>query len=207
MTRPVVRVLLAGEGPNELGGWFAERQWRREAPEPGVLEALLRAVVPDGWEIADARVWSRIRRLRVGAAHGDERNVFVLGLDAAEADCALLVFSRDRDNDATRAEAVRNGKRRIAEELGEPPRVVGEVAVPKLEGWILALMGTRRTESLRPARAESDLEKKGVAPKDTSAMVATVSSADLSSVPADAKGLRAWLDSARDAFAALTKDA
>ena len=47
------RVLLAGEGKHELGGWAGHPSYRNRAKQ-GVLEALLRQVAADGWEIAEA---------------------------------------------------------------------------------------------------------------------------------------------------------
>jgi hypothetical protein len=54
----VIKVLVAGEGPNELGGWAGEPSFR-ETSKCGVLEALMRALVPEGWIITHAEAWKR----------------------------------------------------------------------------------------------------------------------------------------------------
>jgi hypothetical protein len=52
----VIRVILAGEGKNELGSFAVEAPFRGDTPEPGVVEALLRQIRPDGWQVVDANV-------------------------------------------------------------------------------------------------------------------------------------------------------
>lgn len=81
--------------------------------------------------------------------------------------------------------------------LPSPPAVIGGVAVPTLEGWILALLQEPRTEELTPKRAEQTLEGKGVKLKDGSAMVRAVEEADLSKLPGDATSLATWLARAK----------
>ena len=192
-----VRVFLAGEGSNELGGYFGHRTWHRD-DRPGVLQALLTRVQATGWEVGGARDWKSIRKFQARkAGHADTRNVLGVALDAKDVGCEVLAFSRDQDREPERRDAVEEGVRLVPEQIRDAPEVIGGVAVPKLEGWILALRGARGTEQLSPRRAEEDLERLGVAVKDGEAMVQVVEEADLEAIPQDAASLTTWFDRAR----------
>ncbi len=90
----------------------------------------------------------------------------------------------------------RRASQRIPETFAQAPEVIGGVAKPTLEGWILALLGKRATEEASPARAAQALRDEGIAPKDGAAMVRVVRDADLAGVPDDAMSLRRWLSRA-----------
>lgn len=187
------KIFLCGEGSNELGSRFKPAAFQHDR-EPGVLHALLERVQPSGWEIGGARDWKGIRKFRVGGAkHADTHNVLGAAKDAIDAGCDVLVFARDRDKDLARVDAVEEGIARVAQIFARPPEVVGAVAVPLLEGWILALLRVRRTEELAPKRAEEDLIAKGVPAKDREAMVRVIEEADLDQLPDAAASLRLWL--------------
>lgn len=193
-----VKVFLCGEGPNELGSRFGHLSYQND-DRPGVIHTLLARVQPTGWEVGGAREWKSIRKFRVGkAAHEDTRNVQAAALGAREAGCDVLAFARDRDRDLARQQAIDDG---IA--LVTAPDVIGGVAVPTLEGWILALLGKRRTEDLSSKRAEESLADSGVPRKDGAAMVRVVEEADLEAIPEDAASLRKWLARARDVLPPL----
>lgn len=196
----MIRIILAGEGRNELGSCWVEEAFRPERPEPGVLEALLRQVRPDGWQVIGALRWTRLPKLQVGIGRkGEEQNVRRAFHHARKRGCDVLVFSRDRDGPrfAHREEAI---ERAIAWLLAEEggPAVVGAVAIEKLEAWLLAVAGRRRSEELR--RPEDKLEEAGVRSKDTPAMVALVERCGLAGIPADAASLRRWLARAEAAL-------
>ncbi|AUX20568.1 hypothetical protein SOCEGT47_010400 [Sorangium cellulosum] len=198
MWRPErARIFLVGEGEGELGsraGAPAQQSDRR----PGVLSTLLSRVQPSGWVIGGAREWRSIRKVQArGVLHEDTRNVLGAALDAQEAGCDVLVFSRDIDRDPARREAVEEGIRRVSSILSAPPEVIGGVAVPALAGWILALLGERATEELSPLRAQAMLAAKGMMPDDGAAMVRVAAGADLDAVPPDATSLTEWLARAR----------
>ena len=191
-----VRVFLSGEGSNELGSRYGEAPYQSD-DRPGVLHALLARVQAEGWEVGGARAWRSIRKFRVGRAdHEDTRNVLAVAFDAKEAGCDVLAFSRDLDRDERRRDAIEEGIRRVPEAFASAPEVIGGVAAPTVEGWILALLGARGTEAMSPKRAEQELVAKGVASKDGAAMVEVVEEADLDVVPDDARSLRAWLSRA-----------
>ncbi|MFT3769200.1 MAG: hypothetical protein QM820_27490 [Minicystis sp.] len=188
-----VKVFLGGEGPNELGSRFGHRAYQSDE-RPGVLHTLLARVQPTGWKVGGARDWKSIRKFRAGRAdHEDTHNVLGLALDAREAGCEVLAFSRDLDKDAARENAIREGIRRAAEAWGSAPEIIGGVAKPTVEGWILALLGERGTEQLSPKRAAQVLAEKGVPAKDGAAMVRAVEDADLAKLPDDATSLAAWI--------------
>ena len=201
MSAPV-RVFLAGEGSNELGVYARDPAYRAEGGHQGVLYILLTKVQPDGWQVGNARLWKDLHKLRVGAArrgsveHQDTRNVLKLAVIAEEAGHDVLAFSRDLDADREREDAIEEGLRRAAE-LCPGLGLVGGVAVPALEGWVLALLKVAKTEGFSRDRAQAELDAKGLAPKDGAAMVEALAEADLATLPRDAESLRAWLERAR----------
>lgn len=197
----VLRVFLAGEGPNELGG-HADHPSYRDTTKVGVLEALLRRVEPAGWEVAGAVRWKSIRKFRVGAAaHADTHNVMGAVNDAREAGCQVLAFTRDMDNDTSRPVAVAEGIARAA--IAMPGvGIVGGCARPTLEGWLLALGGKSGTEKMSPTKASAELVKAGVPSKVGADMVAVVEKAKLELVPPDAESLLRWLVRARSTLSA-----
>lgn len=198
----MIRIILAGEGRNELGDWWVEDAFRPEIPEPGVLEALLRQVRHDGWQVVGALRWTRLPKLQVGIGKkGEEQNVRRAFHHAKKRGCDILVFSRDRDGPkfAHREEDIERAIAALSAEQGGP-RIVGAVAVEKLEAWVLAVSGQRRSEDLR--RPEGRLGEIGVPPKDTAAMIALVDRCGLSGIPDDAVSLRKWLARAKGALGA-----
>lgn len=192
-----VKVFLAGEGANELGSRIGHPAYQSDA-RPGVLCALLKRVQADGWVVGAARDWKSIRKFKAGGGgHADTRNVLGAARDALEAGCEVLAFSRDQDRDPERREAVEDGIRLVSERITGAPEVIGGVAVPTLEAWILALLGTRNTEQLTPKWAEEELVDRGMKAKDGDAMVEVVEAANLDAIPDDAQSLSTWLGRAR----------
>lgn len=194
------KVLLAGEGKNELGSWAAEPHYR--SPEqPGAIEALLRQRAPEGWKISDAVLWKQIRKYRSGDHRNPETRA-VLGLAqlAKERRFDALVFTRDRDGEkpehAQREQDVTRGIEDAPSVIAGAPPIVGGLAVQRLESWVLATQGVRGTESMRNAEVDRRLSDMAIPPKDTAAMVAALQEADLSALPEDARSLRKWLDRA-----------
>lgn len=195
MSAPI-RVFLAGEGNNDLGGRSGSQVY--DNPQrPGVLEALLRRIRENGWEIGGACQWKNIRKYKAhGAVDADAQAVLGAALDAREALCQILAFCRDRDKDENRAAAITKGMEKIDDSL----TVIGGLAIPTLEGWILALLGQAKTESLTPKQAVKRLVELGVGEKDTDAMVQVTENADLDQVPKDAVSLQNWLKQAETAM-------
>lgn len=199
----MIRVILAGEGRNELGDLVVEAPFRPQGKEaqPGVLESLLRQVRREGWEVVDALPWKTLPKLQVGLGRkGEEHNVRRAHHHAKKRGCDVLVFTRDRDGVkfAHREEDIE----RAVEDLqsnGGGPAIVGAVAVEKLEAWLLAVAGKRQSEAFR--RPEQELVDLGVGEKDTAAMVSLIERCGLGAVPEDARSLRKWLSQAHDALA------
>ncbi|HYO74215.1 MAG TPA: hypothetical protein VEU33_49900 [Archangium sp.] len=196
------RVFLAGEGPNELGGWFKESPWRQPAVrspvEIGVLEALLRLTQPEGWEIVDAVPWKNIRKFRAGGhKHAETRNVLALILAAKEKGCDVVVFTRDRDKEQAREQAIHEGILRAEKEIQDTPRVAGGVAIEETESWILALAGRARSQQMGEEQRKRALAELGVGEKSTTDMVRIIEQADLGRIPADAESLQTWLERVR----------
>lgn len=196
-----LRVMLAGEGRNELGDWAIEAVHRQGRSEPGVVEALLRRVRADGWAIEHAICWKDIRKFRAGR-HGDadKRGVLGLVLQAKEAGVDVVAFVRDRDGQVDRVGSIEAGISAAAELIAEGPRIAGGIAVRTLESWILALAGRRRSEACGPTQTAEALAAIDVKPKDTRGMVAVVERARLDALPVDAASLRTWLARAEDAL-------
>jgi hypothetical protein len=186
----LIEIYLAGEGRTELGGWSKERMYRDPSPEPGVIETLLKKAHADGWRIREATQWRHIVKLRPGKHRTPEtRNVLGAVLHASEQGCAVLAFSRDRDGDLAREEAIAEGIAQAQREFPEV-RVVGGLAIEQIESWVLAAGGRTRTESITDAKAAAE-QAFGDARLET--LVRELESADIASLPADAFSLRAWL--------------
>jgi hypothetical protein len=186
-----VRVFLAGEGKSELGSRAGHPAYQ-SADQPGVLETLLRRVRAQGWDVGGAREWKSVKSLRVGIGANETKRVLALALDAAEAGCQVLAFSRDRDNDFDRVAQILSGIEQARADGAIA--IIGAVAVPLIEGWILALRGVRGTENLSPGGASRRLTEAGVS--GARAYADTAASSDLDGLPADAHSLRAWLAAA-----------
>lgn len=192
-----LRILLAGEGANELGGWDGQPAWR-DKNRPGVLEALLRRVQADGWEIVEAIRWKDIRKFQARRGLDAEmRNVLGLMLTADELECDAVVFSRDLDALEEREDSVNAGLQQAAELFPEGPQAIGGIAIRKLESWLIALSGRTRSQDTREAQIEEIFSDLGIKLKDTAAMVRLVEEANLSRIPKDAKSLHDWLNKAR----------
>lgn len=194
-----MKVVLGGEGPNELGGRANPPPYQND--ERGVLEALLRRVRPDGWQVIDAISWKRIRKFRAGGhADAEERNVRGLVLEARERGADVVAFSRDCDGDGPqhrqRIDSVAAGIAWVQENFPDGPTVIGGVAVRMLESWVLAAVGEHRTEELRREGLAAALKRHQIAEKDTEVMVTRVEAANLSMLPPDAISLRRWLERA-----------
>ncbi len=191
----MIRLLLAGEGPSELGRLGPERSPLSHPPEglskgSGVIEALLSRVRPAGWLVVDRVVWKDIRKLvpNVPGA-GDNANVRRVVQRARDLGCHAVVFIRDRDDDVGRVKKVETA---IAEEtkLNARMAIVGGVAVRELEAWLLALDGYKNADRL-PSPKDVLLQKHGV-PENAEAMVQFVIKRKLGGIAADAMALRRW---------------
>lgn len=188
-----IRIFLAGEGKNELGGRIGHPSFQNPK-QRGVLETLLRKVRENGWEIGGIRQWSQIRKYKArGIVDEEARAVLGAALDAREAQCQILAFCRDKDKDGSRGAAITNGMQNVGDSLD----VIGGLAIPTLEGWMLALLRQAKTELLTPKQAEKRLAELGVAEKDTDAMVQAAENASLDDVPKDAESLLNWLNQAK----------
>jgi hypothetical protein len=205
------RILLAGEGPNELGRWSREPVYARplkgtprrhaasSSADEGVLESLLRRICPGGWYIDGGVVWKGITKLRPGKHRGEEtRNVLGLLNEAKENGFDVVVFCRDRDNDPTRQQAFDTALREAQDILGGAPEFVGTLAVERLESWLVALLGKQDSEGLSDDNVDRLLLNSGVPRKDTRAMCQLVEKAVLDRVPQDARSLHLWMQKARE---------
>ena len=187
----MIRVLIAGEGANELGDKLkGDRLEGERATGGGVIEAFMTKVRGGGWQIRDAIRWRDVPKLRANApGDGDTRTVRVLAQRAAELGCNALVFLRDRDGSQARERAIRDA---IKEARRGTVVIAGGVPIEMLECWLLAL---RKEPS---AHADPDcvasLEARhGVPRKRTIAMVQLVRRARLLDASPDARSLWRWL--------------
>jgi hypothetical protein len=87
--RLMIRVLIAGEGKNELGPLpVAELGEGERASGGGVIEALMTKVRSTGWSIRTAIAWKDVHKLKVNArGSGEARTVAGLALRARELGC------------------------------------------------------------------------------------------------------------------------
>ena len=194
-----VGVFLGGEGRNELGSRSGHPVYQTDL-EPGVIETLLRRLQKTGWKVVGARNWSQIRKLRAhGPAPNEQRNVAALLLDAKEAGAQILAFVRDSDGDQRRRRDIESA---ISVHESQPSNldVVGGVAEPVLESWLLALQGASGLEQLSKVAVQRRFSEKNGFLKDTAQTARIAESGDLSHVPLDAPSLLMWLDKARKIF-------
>jgi hypothetical protein len=200
----LARIWVVGEGNNELG--VGDGTGKRSR---GVLEVLLVRVCEHGWECAGKLPWQYIQKFRAGGArlagpsHGDYFNVLGLALHAYEDAADAVVFSRDADSDPDREEAVEMAVTWIRNESGWLIGVVGGVAKPSIEGWILALQSVPGTDEMSRFRAKEQLRGLEVLLKSTDDYVGIVEQARLGDsphfgLPSGAESLRAWLAMAHD---------
>lgn len=183
------KVFLGGEGKNEIGAQHPG------ATEPGVLEALLGRVRAEGWHVAAILPWRRIRKYKAGDHRtAEQRNVLGLALHAFEARCEVLAFSRDagdvHDADASYAEAIV-----LARTVFPTLAVIGGLAKPTIEGWVLALKGYGKTDELSKAKAAAIVDELEIL-KSTAAYVEVVTCGSLDDARACAPSLDAWLAAA-----------
>lgn len=198
-----MKIFLGGEGPDELGSWYNEQPYRTNESgltTDGILTSLLKKIQPTGWEIVGAIPWSKIRKYQAkrGLHDAEIRNVMGLIIHALDAGAEVVVFSRDRDKDTTRGEAIEEG---IAKSRVEFPEVgiVGGVAIEEIEAWVLAVRGERRTEQL--SRAKEALEQKGITSREQK--MQEIERCELENIASDAESLRVWIERARSVLCSL----
>lgn len=196
----MIRVILAGEGTNELGGYASEPAYRADKPVAGVLETLLRQVRPDGWQVVDAVPWKKTPKLQVGiGGKGEELNVQRAYHHAKKRGCDVFAFSRDRDHPkfAHREHEIEKAIESIVQ-ANDGPAIVGGIAIEKIEAWILAIAGVLHSENVRyPEEKLLELE---VRAKHTADMTQVIEQLGLKRLPEDAQSLRQWLGRAERAL-------
>lgn len=202
----MIRVFLAGEGRNELGSRAGHPSYH-SPDQPGLLESLLVRVREGGWHVVGARSWKDLRKLEARRASprfapNEAEQIARLLLHAEEAGAHVVAFVRDGDEaPQERREAMCAGIEQGQGLIDERLQVVAEVAIPKLEAWVLAMRGHPRTETLTAARVDALFAEEGLAAKSTEGMVRVVCECqDLATIPEDARGLWAWIDAAREAL-------
>ena len=192
----MIRVLISGEGANEIGSGTAGRN---SGSGTGVVEELLAKVRVGGFDIRSRVVWKDVHKLRVHVpGEGEEKTVRGLGLMETEHGCHGLVFLRDRDGEFSRERTIERAS--LAEQKRRPAlRIAWGVPVEMLECWLLALVGEAQSEHAHdPVAALSS--RHNIPPKRTTAMVQLVRSATLLTAPGDAVSLWRWLRRAATAL-------
>lgn len=182
-----MKVFLCGEGPNELGSWSGHPAWQHVG-RPGVLEALLRRVRRDGWEVGGGIEWKEVRAFRTPGRSrpGISARFAQLGQLARDRGCDAVVLVLDRED--THTGGLDDLDTAAAKVAFEMPGVAA-MAVPCIEGWILALHGVRRSETLGAKAALARLAEHGIEPKNTAAYVLVCEN----DVAEDASGLLVFL--------------
>ncbi len=196
----MIRVLIAGEGANEIGHWARHAPDEERTTGVGVIEALLTKVRSGGWEVRAALQWKDIHKLRPSAA-GDreERAVHILVMRARELGCNALIFLRDRDGprNLSRERAI---QRAVREAEKRPELAIASgVPVEMLESWLLALRGDPKSEDEQDPVLELHRRHK-VAPKRTTAMIELVRHSRLLDAPDDAASFWRWIRRAATAL-------
>jgi hypothetical protein len=109
---------------------------------------------------------------------------------------------RDDDGDERRQPAIQQALEAIAslgfaEEYRYELAIVGGVARPTLEGWILCLLGVAGTDAMTRARVDRELTTTEVEPKSTAQYVAI---AETCALPSGDGSLPDWLARAKATF-------
>jgi hypothetical protein len=190
-----VRVWVGGEGVGELG-----------RDKPGAVEALLRRVRATGWHCEGKTIWSQIRKYRSRGArvrHADYANACSLALMAFEAGVEIIAFVRDVDSDEDREDAIAEAIRWIEHDSGWPIDVIGGVAKPALEGWILALRGHHDTDEMSRARTRERLDEASIELKSHAHYIEIIEAASLGpppsfDLPPGTASLQQWLAKAHE---------
>jgi hypothetical protein len=201
-----VKVWIGGEGTCEIGD--------RDRPgglRVGAIEALLLRVEPKGWSVAGATIWRRIRKFTVGAArgrhnHGDIHSIAGLVNEAYEAGCEVVAFSRDVDAEDARTSAIRRGID-DARKLFPLVAIIGGPAIPAIEGWILALLGVRDSETMSRDRANRELALLGTGVKRPEDYVAVIEKQSLDPLPPGSTTRQIWIKRAKSVLAEAIRGA
>lgn len=196
-----MRVLIAGEGRFELGGFHVEPSYRAEAPECGVVEAMLRRVAQRDFCVANGVPWKNIRKFKIGRSPEAADAQCVLGLAQLAKDSGYdaIAFVRDRDRSEERGTHVDDAIAVAERRFGVTLAIVGGVARECTDAWVLAWDGRRGTESMSVAAAKAARTQAFLTTSDAAAMIGR---AEPDAIPDDAPRLRAWLDVARRVLAA-----
>jgi hypothetical protein len=201
-----LKVWLGGEGATEVGSRH------RGEDRVGAVEALLRKVEPHGWKVEGATLWSRIPKyvskaaLAPGENHGDTKNVIRLVQRASEHVVDIVAFCRDVDSDDEREAAIELGIRKASAEW---PHIalIGGVAKPALEGWILALAGETGTDTMSRRRSLEKLQERGIPAKDSEAYVEVIEQSNLQRLRPGCDSLTRWVSCATSTFDQALRDA
>jgi len=131
--------------------------------------------------------------------------VLGLVLAAYEEASDAVAFTRDVDSDPDREAAVAAALAWIRDETDWKIEVIGGVAKPAMEGWILALRAVPNTDAMSRTRTKQHLADHGVDLKSTDHYVRVVEEAALGEpehfgLPPGAESLRAWLATAHEAL-------
>jgi len=132
--------------------------------------------------------------------------VLGLVLAAYEAAADAVAFSRDEDGDPDREDAIAMALAWVRDDSGWSIHVIGGVAKPAIEGWILALRAVPGTDEMSRARAAVHLAEHRIELKSTHHYVEVIAQAELGEaphfgLPSGAASLRAWLVTAHDVLA------
>jgi hypothetical protein len=205
----LAKVWIVGEGNNELGAGDGYGGRHR-----GVLEVLLARVCDGGWKCTGKQQWNAVQKFQAGGArlaahsHGDYLHVLGLVLEAYENAADAVAFTRDVDNDPDREDAMTAALAWIRDESGWLIDVIGGVAKPAIEGWILALRAIPGTDEMSRRRTTVHLAEHGIGIKSTADYVDVVEQAELGEphhfgLPSGTESLRVWLATAHDVLARL----
>lgn len=191
------KVMLAGEGSNELG--TRANVYPASEHRPGVIEAFCQRMAGDTFAVTHAANWKSIRKYRSGNHLGAEaRTILGLALQAKEAHVDALIFCRDHDWQDERVHDIHEGIAALEATFPDfHSRVAGGVATPMLEAWVLASAGVSGTEEMRRSKLAASLKEKGVEldEKRTSALLELIPERiETHELPADAHSLRGWLE-------------
>lgn len=146
-----LKVFLVGEGPNDIGRWSVDKTYRDSKSGDGVIGALARRQVEEGWHVEEGRAWKKLSVFKVGGGLDvDEKRFSIAKQLMREAGCDVLLYARDVDSDEDR--------KALLVSLREANTDVGLAVVdPCVEGWLLELRGERKKHGWTKAGSQKAL--------------------------------------------------
>lgn len=185
-------LFVAGEGAGEIGRWVEMKERRSTSIRTDGVLFELYARKRSGGVVVDGIAWRLIPKYRAGGhLTEDQKSLKKLVVLAEEAGADVLLWARDSDRDPRRAKTLTATHHELRGEDGRSLEIVGGVAEPCLEAWIVGLKGLHRTpEKLSVPRLEEIAKENNLDGEGQMVELVRQCELDTKSVPS----LERWLE-------------